>query len=172
MSVAVLASELLRLFPGYFWHVQMIRADLAQLLLLWAPGCLATIIVFQICGLRSWGWRIPAPFIGIASTFVGLVLVSSYYYCPICQLPPDFPAWCEVGVSGMPIPSRYFVYDVSEIGPETEYTDSCDEWTEKRSNVHLNMATAANFFIGVVASPLILALAVTLWRRRLSHLRA
>jgi hypothetical protein len=65
----------------------------------------------------------------------------------------------------MPIPSRFFVYDVSDVGPETEYTDNCDEWTENPSMLQLNAATAANFFIGAVASPLILALAVKLWRR-------
>jgi len=167
MSFAVLASELLRLFPVYFGHVQMMRADFTQLVLLWAPGCVLTMIVFQICGLRSFAWRISAPVLGVVSAFVGLVFASSYYYCPVCQTPPEFPAWCEVGVSGLPIPSRYRIYDVSEIGPETEYTDSCDEWTEKRSNVQLNTATAANFFIGAVASPLILALPVNLWRRRL-----
>jgi hypothetical protein len=91
VSFAALAFQRVRLFPPYFWHRQMIQLDFMQMVSLWAVGYVATMVVFRICGLRSW-WQVSAPVIGVVSAFVGLVLESSYYYCPFCHAPPEFPA--------------------------------------------------------------------------------
>jgi hypothetical protein len=165
LGLAVLLSSRLELISPYFWHVQMIQASFAQLVLLWAVGYVAAKVVFRATRCNLGRWNAAVPVIGIASAFVGLILVSTVYYCPVCRTTLPVPAWCEVGILGAPIPARFFIYDRPDVGPRTEMSDSCD-MTGSKDQVRLNSATVANFVIGVVAVPLVLALPLKIWSRK------
>jgi hypothetical protein len=165
LGLAVLFSARLRLISPYFWHVQMIQASFTQLVLLWAVGYVAAKVVFTVTGCNLGRWNAAVPGIGIVSTFVGLILVSTYYYCPVCRTPPGIPAWCEVGIAGAPIPSRFFLHDRPDVGEHL--SDSCGGFTQMPpSRVRLNSATVANYVIAVMALPLIIALPLKICSRK------
>jgi hypothetical protein len=167
LGLAVLLSARVETLSPYFWRVQMIQASFAQLVSLWAVGYVAAKVTFRLTGCNLGRWNAAVPVVGILSVFVGFILVDTYYYCPVCRIPPGIPAWCEVGIAGVPIPSRLFIYDWPDVGPRTEWSDSCGEFSEPPAGrVQLNPATVANFVIGIVALPLILALPLKIWNRK------
>jgi len=68
---------------------------------------------------------------------------------------------------GVPLPSRFFPIDLPDVGPPTQKTDHCGEFsTVPYGYVEPNSATIGNFIVGLV-SPLLPA---CLFRKRRPNL--
>src|SRR5213075_13720 len=118
----------LMIFSTYFWRHQVGEFSPLYLLLVFALGYTATLMVFKLKATNIGRWRIALPIVAMASPFIGLIFASTTYYCPICSAKP-FQAgtiqvdWCEVAIVGMPFPSRFFGIDLANVGPRTRMTD-------------------------------------------------
>src|SRR5262245_33593945 len=115
------------IFHGYFWT----QFETIHFLSLYLVGFCAMPIGFILAALTSDDWLIMRPILALVPPLVALALVSTTYFCPVCSNAPGLPDWCEVGVTGVPFPSRYFPADDPDIGPPTEWNHSCGEWTNK-----------------------------------------
>lgn len=149
------------LYP-YFW----LRLEAHHFVLFYVLGYLAMVVGFRF-GRASFGasWYVR-PLAALLPPLAGLVFVTTTYVCPVCSAGPDSENWCEVAISGIPFPSRSFPIDLHYWGPPTRESDACGEWTNKpRGFVQVNVATVANFLVGLAAFPSMLAW-VSLKRKR------
>jgi hypothetical protein len=137
-----------------FWR----QFDAIHFVSFYALGYCAIAVGFRVPqGSGSW---IIRPALAVLSPLVALAFVTTAYFCPVCSNPPGYPTWCEVGISGIPFPSRYFPTDLSFIGGPTTMTDSCGEWTAQPYwYVEFNAATFGNLLVGFSGLPLLLSLA-------------
>ena len=149
------------IFDRHFWN----QYEAIHFVSFYMLGYCAIAIGSRFWPSKGGGVWIIRPILALVPPLLALAFVSTAYFCPVCSN-PTYPVGCEIGVSGVPFPSRHFPINLSYIGPPTQSTDSCGEWSnEPYGYVELNTATLGNFLLGLGVLPLLS------WLARFSHKR-